>query len=141
MGKPFTQLYAHLVWATWDRLPLITPTNEPALYACLLREALDLDCELLAIGGIEDHVHLVVRMPPTLCISDLVKQLKGNSSHLANQVLAPSDGFKWQGYYGAFSVSRSDLKRVVNYVLQQKERHANRSIWSEAEKTGWKDSE
>ena len=139
MGKPFTQLYAHLVWATWGRLPLITPSNEAALFACLGRETLDLDCQLLAIGGIEDHVHLLLRMPPTLCISDAVKQLKGNSSHLASHVLAPADGFKWQGYYGAFSVSRGDLGRVKDYVLQQKERHALRRLWAEAEKTGWKD--
>ena len=135
MGKPFTQIYLHLVWATWDRLPLISPAIENRLYTCLREKIRQLDCETLALGGIEDHVHLLIRTPPTLCASGIVKQLKGNSSHLISQIESARGGFKWQGYYGAFSVSRGDLERVENYINNQKERHARGRLWDNAEQT------
>ncbi len=141
MGKPYTQLYTHLVWATWDRLPLIKPEFANRIYAGLRQETLDMHCETIALGGVEDHVHLLLQMPPTLCVSEVIKQLKGNSSHLVNREIAPLDGFKWQGYYGAFSVSRGDLRRVEDYVNHQEERHANQQLWDNAERTQYPDSE
>ncbi len=140
MGKPFTQIYLHLVWATWDRLPLITSTFENRLYACLREEILRLGCETLALGGIEDHVHVLIQSPPTRCASEIVKQLKGSSSHFVNQEVSPLNGFKWQGYYGAFSVSRGDLTRVEEYVNNQKERHTRGRLWDNAERTQYPDN-
>ena len=81
MRAPYTQLYLHCVWATWDRLPLITPAIESRVYAAVAAKAHELKCEVLAIGGIEDHVHLLVRLPTTLTIADLLKGVKGASSH------------------------------------------------------------
>jgi REP element-mobilizing transposase RayT len=81
MGKPFTQIYLHLVWATWDRLPLIKPEYESELHLVLAAECVKLNVEVFAVGGLADHVHLLVRIPPTICASDLVKQIKGSSSH------------------------------------------------------------
>ncbi len=57
MRRPYTELYLHCVWATWDRLPLITPGVEAAVYAAIMSKAKLLDCIPLAIGGVEDHVH------------------------------------------------------------------------------------
>ncbi len=65
MRAPYTQLYPHCVWATWDRLPLITPNIEGRLYAAIAAKCLELKCDMIAIGGIEDHVHLLVRFPTT----------------------------------------------------------------------------
>jgi putative transposase len=119
--QPYTQLYVHLVWSTWNRAPLITPEIRDRIYPMMQRKAADLRAEVLAIGGVEDHVHVLVRYRPTLAISDLVKEMKGASSFLASQVMGCP--FKWQGAYGVFSVSKSGVGAVRNYVLNQEEHH------------------
>ena len=109
MREPWTELYVHLVWATWDRLPLITSELQQPIYSCILSECEKLKGELIAIGGMSDHVHLLVRMHPAVSVSDLVKQVKGGSSHLVTHVLRIDHFFKWQGAYGAFTVSKPDV--------------------------------
>jgi putative transposase len=85
-------------------------------------EAARLKAEIIAIGGIEDHVHVLLRLPATISIAELVKQLKGSSSHLANHEVLPR-GFKWQGRFSAGSVSRRLVPTVRNYVLRQEDHH------------------
>jgi REP element-mobilizing transposase RayT len=125
---PFTQLYVHYVWATWDRLPLITPEFEAQIYASIATKCRELDCEPLAIGGIEDHIHLLVKISPSLSISTLVKEIKGSSSHLMTHILRPGVFFKWQGAYGAFSVSHDAIPTVTKYIRNQKAHHAAHTL-------------
>src|SRR5438552_9082654 len=82
LRAPYTELYLHCVWATWDRLPLITPDIEEQIYASIAAKCNDLNCYVLAIGGVTDHVHLLVRFPTTLSVSTLAGEAKGASSHL-----------------------------------------------------------
>jgi putative transposase len=126
-------VYVHLVWATWDRLPLITPEIERPLHRMIASETQKMGCILLALNSVPDHLHILVRMPSTITIADLVKQLKGASSHFVNQVLTPVQPFKWQGFYGAFSVSRWDVERIMAYIQQQKEHHKDGTLSSELE--------
>jgi putative transposase len=123
MREPFTQLFVHLVWATWDRLPLVTAELRPAIYGCIQAECSGLGAEVVAIGGVEDHVHVLVRLPTTVSVAELVKQIKGASSHLVTHRLGKWGEFKWQGGYGAFTVSRSEVPIVRRYVLRQEEHH------------------
>ena len=116
-------LYLYLNWATWDRLPLIAPEIERRLYRNIESEAQRMGCTVLALNGTLDHIHLLVKYPATIAISDLVKQVKGVSSHFVNEELNPNDFFKWQGNYGAFTVSRWDLDKIIGYVKKQKEHH------------------
>ena len=116
-------IFVHLVWGTWDRLPLITPEMEQPLFQCLEAEAHRAGCSVLAVNGIPDHMHVLLEMPPTMALSAIMQQIKGSSSHFVNHALKPEHFFKWQGDYGAFSVSRWDIKRVAGYVLNQKEHH------------------
>lgn len=134
MRRNKLRLYLHLVWATWDRLPLITPEIERRMYRCIESEAQGQGCTILALNGVADHVHLVVSFPTTITIANLVKQVKGVSSHFVNEVLAPPVQFKWQGSYGAFTVSRWDVDKIVEYVKRQKEHHAANELrleWEE----------
>ena len=133
MRAPFTQLYLHCVWATWDRLPLLTPKIEQAAYAAILDKCRELKCEPLAIGGMPDHVHLLVRLHTTVAIADLLKESKGASSHLITHQVAPGEFFKWQGAYGAFTVSKDNVPAVKAYVERQKEHHAQNDLWEEWE--------
>lgn len=123
MREPFHALYLHLLWATWNRLPLLDSEAERVVYPALLAEARKAGGQVCAIGGVEDHVHVLLRTPTTICVADLVKKLKGVSSHLVNDRPDAPDFFRWQGGYGAFTVSRWDVRRVQGYVLRQREHH------------------
>ena len=92
--EPHTELYVHLVWATWDRLPMLTAELAPAVYACIQAECRELKVEVVEIGGLENHVHLLVRMHPAVSVATLAKQVKGASSHLVTHRLEHPDVFK-----------------------------------------------
>lgn len=121
------RLYYHLVWATKNRQPLITPTREPELYGYILGKSDRLNSIVHAIGGIEDHIHLIVSIPPTLSIANFVQTLKGGSAYHLNHLLASPDKFGWQNGYGVFSMGSKQLDKAVNYVNSQKEHHHNQT--------------
>jgi putative transposase len=127
MPNSLVLMYVHLVWATWDRRPLLTPEVEEVVYRCFNAECKRLGVAMLAVGGVADHVHLLVRMPSTVELSKLVKQLKGASSHLVTHEVRPGEFFKWQGSYSAFSVSRWDMPKIRGYIQRQKQHHARPS--------------
>jgi len=133
MHRDKVAIYVHLVWATWDRLPLITPAIERALHRVIANEAQKMGCTLLALNSVPDHVHILVQMPSTITVAKLVKQLKGVSSYFINEVLKPESSFKWQGLYGAFSVSRWDVDQIVAYIQRQKEHHEVGTLIAELE--------
>jgi putative transposase len=118
--------YYHLVWATHNRQPLITDRLEAELYQYLRDKTKSLEAPLYAIGGVADHVHLVVSIPPKYAIAKFVGQLKGGSSHQINQII-PGQKFGWQKEYGVFSLGRKQLERAVSYVEHQKQHHADRA--------------
>ena len=93
-------------------------------------------CIVLAINGIEDHVHLVLEIPPTWATAEIIKQIKGASSLFVNETLHPPVHFKWQGGYSAFTISRWDLAKVIGYVRNQKEHHASGAVKEQLE-CGW----
>jgi REP element-mobilizing transposase RayT len=130
LRSPYTQLYLHLVWATWDRHPFLADLElRSRVYECLQAECRSLKADVLAIGGIEDHVHVLVRPPATVAPAKLVKQMKGASSHLVNFEIRPPVFFKWQGGYGAFSVSKRHVPMIERYVLGQEEHHREQRLY------------
>ncbi|HEX2076088.1 MAG TPA: IS200/IS605 family transposase [Longimicrobium sp.] len=126
------EVYVHIVWSTWARAPLLAPEVRPRVYLCIREEAARLRSEIVAIGGIEDHVHVLLRLPATVALATLVKQLKGLSSHLTNHEILPR-GFTWQGGYGATSVSPRAVPRVRDYILRQEDHHRDGTIYPGAE--------
>jgi putative transposase len=132
--SPYTELYLHLVWSTYDRLPLITPELQPRLYASLAHHSAALGAKVEAIGGICDHVHLLVRFPTTISIAEFVGKVKGATSHFVTHVLRSPEPFKWQGGYGAFTVSKRNLGAVRDYVLDQEARHRVGRIYRAVER-------
>ena len=122
MREPFTQLYVHLVWATWDRAPILTAELLQVVDRSIRHECVQLGAEVVAFGGVADHVHLLARLPARLSVSNLVKQVKGATSHLITQRLRIP--FKWQGGYGAFSVSKRSIPIARDYVLNQEQHHS-----------------
>jgi len=128
-----SEIYLHFVWATYRRMPLVTDEIERAVYACIVESARKEGCEILAVGGMPDHVHVAAKVPPRVAPAMLVKQMKGISSTLVRKQLLPGETFGWQDGYGAFSFSRSHRERVVAYIRNQKRHHAEAAIWAEWE--------
>jgi REP element-mobilizing transposase RayT len=133
MRENATYMFVHLVWSTWDRVPLLTAARKEAVYACIQAECSKLKAEVIAVGGTEDHVHLLVSYPITLSLPLLIKQAKGVSSHLVTHCIDGFEGFKWQGGYAAFSVSRWDVDRIRGYILNQEQHHRANKVLSELE--------
>jgi len=116
-------LFVHVTWATWDRLPLLYGEVEERVYRAIGAECAALGARVVALGGVEDHVHLLVCLPTSLGLSQLMKQVKGVSAHLVTHEISTSEFFKWQGGYGAFSVSPRHLRQVSNYIINQRQHH------------------
>ena len=121
-------VFLHLTWGTWDRLPLLTGEVESSVYRALGAECTKLGTDLVALGGIEDHVHLLTRLPATVSLAELVKQLKGSSTHLVTHLLTQGQSFKWQGGYAAFSVSPRHLRQVSDYIAHQRHHHLSHTL-------------
>jgi putative transposase len=113
---PFWRLYYHLIWATKNRLPLIDADLEARLFLYLRQKAGELDCQVYALNGWVDHVHIVMTIPPSRSVSEVVKGLKGASSHEFTEL-------KWQRGYGILSIGERHLAVAVVYVEKQKEHH------------------
>jgi REP element-mobilizing transposase RayT len=123
MRDALVKIYLHCVWGTWDRLPLVTQENEKQVYESILDKSEKMGCDVLAIGGMPDHIHLFVRFPSTISVANFIKAVKGSTSHLVTHQINPTEFFKWQGSYAAFSVSEKDIHRIQAYIQHQKEHH------------------
>jgi putative transposase len=134
MPTSCTYVYVHFVWATWNRAPTISSVLETKIYACIAVKCHDLRCALIEIGGTDDYVHVLVRIHATVSVAQLAHGMKGGSSHLVTHTLAPEQGFKWQGTYGAFSLGPGELDRVRDYIRRQREHHASGSTRPEWER-------
>jgi putative transposase len=121
----YTEIHLHLTWHTKDSRPCLTPEIEPIAWDALRRKAASYRGVLLhQVGGIEDHVHVPVTIPPTVLISELVGRLKGYSSWVVNQTFSGrADKFEWQPGYGAVSFGTRNLLWVVHYIQNQREHH------------------
>jgi REP element-mobilizing transposase RayT len=123
MAHTFANLLTHLIFSTKDRLPSIRPAFRADLWAYLGGIARGLQGQALIVGGTADHAHLLVWLPPTLAVSDCLRDLKANASRWVNETRGPQSQFAWQMGYGAFSVSQSNVPGVVKYIQRQEEHH------------------
>ncbi|HVA46468.1 MAG TPA: IS200/IS605 family transposase [Pirellulales bacterium] len=114
MANTYTNLLYHIVFSTKDRISLIEPSVRPDLHGYLGGIVRELGGTALEIGGVADHVHLLVKLPPKIAISDFMRELKANSSKWMNEQRMKLRKFGWQDGYAAFSVSKSQVPSVRN---------------------------
>ena len=133
---PYHRLYYHIVWATSGRQPMIVPDVVKVVYSAIWDKAESLQAKVFAIGGIEDHVHLAVGLPPTIAIADFVAGIKGASAYHINHTPGGDHRIKWQRGYGVLSFSRDHLDRVVQYINGQKDHHSKEKLWASLEDYG-----
>src|SRR5690349_10093569 len=110
---PYSRLFYHIVWTTKQRLPLITESNEAAIYGAIRKKVDDLKGMVHAADGMQDHVHLVVTLMPDVALSHIIGQLKGTSSYVANRLAGDTQLFAWQHEYGVLSISESHVPTIV----------------------------
>ena len=128
---PYWRLFYHFVWSTKNREPLLTPEVESLAYRCIRADAKEMYSPLCVVGGDKDHTHVLAAFRPSVAPASFVQQVKGSSSHLVTEVLRIP--FEWQQGYGVFSVSESDVDRVIQYIRNQKQHHANNTVVPEWE--------
>ena len=127
----FTNLLFHVVYSTKFRKPTIEKAWQDDLVGYVGGIIRENKGTLLCMGGVNDHVHLLAKLSPTIAVSDMLRLIKTNSSKMVNEQIKPTVPFEWQTGYGAFSVSESQVGKVRAYVLNQEKHHRNKTFQEE----------
>jgi putative transposase len=131
MPSTHANLLYHLVFSTKCRIPLITSNLQEELYRYIGGIIRGEGGVLLEIGGIEDHIHILTKLKPSIAVSEITARIKGNSSKWANETKMKMRKFGWQEGYGAFSVSESQVPRLAKYIQSQQEHHRTKTFQEE----------
>jgi REP element-mobilizing transposase RayT len=131
MAHSYISNYYHCVFSTKERRRLITPDLEERLWPFLGGIARQHDMKALAIGGVEDHVHLLLSLPSTLAVAKAIQVIKGESSKWVHDTFPQHRTFQWQEGYGAFSLGISQKDVTVTYIQKQKEHHRKKTFQEE----------
>lgn len=133
MANTYTQIHLQFVFAVKNRNALIKPEWESELYKYITGIVTRQEHKLLAINGMPDHIHLLVGMRPLQSVSNLLQDIKGDSSKWINQNKLTPYKFEWQEGYGAFSYGASQIDNVIEYIHRQKLHHSKKSFIEEYE--------
>jgi REP element-mobilizing transposase RayT len=131
MPGTLSQIYIQVVFAVKGRNSLINASWEEQLYKYITGIVQNKEQKMLAINGMPDHIHLLIGMKPSCCLSDLVREIKKSSNEFINEKKLSSYKFSWQEGYGAFSYSHSSLDNVIAYIMNQKEHHKKKTFKEE----------
>jgi len=119
----YWRLHYHLIWSTYERERSITPEREKMFYGVIYGKAKELDLKIHSAGNIEDHIHIVISIPPKIAVAECVRHLKGASAFAINHMAGSDSKFKWQGGYGALTIGERSLETIMEYAAKQKEHH------------------
>ena len=131
MAHSFSSSLYHSAFSTKRREPRITAELQARLWPFMGGIARKNGMRALAIGGVADHVHLLLSLPSTLAIAKAVQLIKGGSSAWVHETFPEHRGFVWQEGYGAFSIGISDVSRTIAYIESQEEHHRKRTYQEE----------
>jgi putative transposase len=131
MANTYTQLHVHIVFAVKRRRGAIRKTWREDLFKYITGIITASGHKLLAINGVEDHIHILIGQRPTQSLSALVQEVKKSSSRWINKKHLVSGGFFWQEGFGAFSYSTETLSNVIRYIENQEQHHLKRTFHDE----------
>lgn len=131
MPGTFSQIYIQIVFAVKGRDSLIQASWEEELYKYISGIVKNKEQKILAINGMPDHIHMLIGMRPSCCLSDLVREIKKSSNEFVKEKKFSKHKFNWQEGYGAFSYSHSNLDNVIGYIMNQKEHHKKKTFKEE----------
>lgn len=133
MPQSFNKIWIHAVWATKERTPLIHSSVEQKVYEFIRNQLREIGCPVRIINGMPDHIHCLFLLNPQKSIAEVIKQIKGSSSHYINHNNLISERFSWQNGYAAFSVSASVVEKVFLYIENQKLHHRKNTYEQEVD--------
>jgi len=131
MTQSLSLVIVHFIFSTKGRCPLLGPDVRPDLHAYTATVVRNLGCQAYRVGGVEDHVHLAIRLSRTLSIAELMQEVKTTTSKWMKTQSPQHVDFGWQRGYAAFSVGPSDLNALITYIDNQEQHHRTRSFQDE----------
>jgi len=131
MAGTFSQIYIQIVFAPKGRENLIGKNWKDELHKYISGIITNKGQKSIIVNGVSDHIHLFVGLKPSMAISDLVRDIKNNSSNFINEKKFVKGKFSWQEGYGAFSYAHSQIKQIYNYILNQEEHHHKKTFKEE----------
>lgn len=131
MPHSFNRIWIHGIWSTKERYPLIQPAIEKKIYEYMSSQFIESGCPVRVINGMPDHVHCLFLLHPQKAITEIIKQVKGSTSHWINGQNLIKEKFSWQTGYAAYSVSESVLEKVFQYIVHQKLHHQKNTFTKE----------
>lgn len=131
MANTYTQIHIQTVFSVQNRHCIISDSWKNELYKYITGIIKNNKHKLLAINGMPDHIHILFGLRPAQSISDLLQDIKGNSSKWINEKKFTKGKFSWQEGYGAFSYRKSDISQIINYIKNQQEHHRRKSFTEE----------
>lgn len=131
MANTYSQLYIHVVFAVKGRANLINPNWKNELYGYIAGIIKSKGHKPIIVNGFTDHIHCFIGLKPTMALSDLVRDIKNNSSKFINDKNWVKGRFRWQEGFGAFSYAHSQIEQVYQYILKQEEHHKRKNFKEE----------
>jgi putative transposase len=131
MAGTFTQIYIQYVFAVKGRQNLLKKPWRDEVFKYMAGIIKGKNQKPIIVNGVEDHVHVFVGLKPAMCISDLVRDIKNNTSNFINDQKFLKTKFEWQEGYGAFSYAHSQMNNVYNYIANQEKHHKKKSFKEE----------
>jgi putative transposase len=131
MANTYTSLFYHIIFSTKNRIPWINRGIEQRVWEYLGGIARKHKMSALQVGGASDHIHSLVLAPASLAPSQITQFLKGDSSKWIHEEFRELHACAWQDGYGAFSIGRSDVPEVINYIVNQREHHRLKTFQEE----------
>ncbi len=133
MPHSYNKIWIHAIWASKERVPMIHGHIEQRVHDFISAQLREQGCSVRIINGMPDHVHCLFLLSPQKSIAEVIKQVKGSSSHFINQNNLIEEKFAWQTGYAAYSVSESIVEKVFQYIQNQKLHHQKKSSQQEFE--------
>jgi len=131
MADTYSQIYIHIVFAVKGRENLISQRWKEELHKYITGIVTNEGQKLIEINSMPDHVHILIGVKPTVALSNLVRDIKANSSKFINGNKWIAGKFEWQQGFGAFSCSHSQLTKVITYIKNQEEHHKTKTFREE----------
>ena len=131
MADTYTQLYIHIVFAVKGRQSLIPKQHKTELHKYITGIITGKNQKVIQINSMPDHIHILIGMTPEIALSDLVRDIKANSSKLINKNRWVAGRFEWQTGFAAFSYAHSQLNAVARYIINQEEHHSRQTFREE----------
>ncbi len=131
MANTYSSLHYHFIFLTKNREPWLVPSIEQRIWRFIAGIARKHKMTPMQVGGIEDHIHALVTAPPTIAPFQIAQFLKGESSKWIHEEFSTLRNFGWQDGYGAFTVSKSNIPKVIKYIQNQREHHRTKTFQAE----------